>query len=156
MKNIKRNFLLPHCFQLIGWGLFVFGFIGFFGGLYLFNTLKLIPQSYSKYLTLLEYIIFYSSALFVGFSREKIEDELTMVTRFNSLAITAYTTFIVFVMFQLVLVVNQPFNLINWASHRPLYYFILTFINPITIFMLYILIFRVSLFRFRKSVKDEE
>jgi uncharacterized integral membrane protein len=94
--------------------------------------------------------------LFVGFSREKIEDELTMVTRFNSLAITAYTTFIVFVLFQLVLVVNQPFNLINWASHRPLYYFILKFINPITIFMLYILIFRVSLFRFRKSVKDEE
>ena len=156
MKNIKRNFLLPHCFQLIGWGLFVCGFMGFFGGLYLFNTLKLIPQSYSKYLTLLEYIIFYSSALFVGFSREKIEDELTMVTRFNSLTITAYTTFIVIVMFQLVLVVNQPFNLINWASHRPLYYFILTFINPITIFMLYILIFRVSLFRFRKSVKDEE
>lgn len=156
MKNIKRNFLLSHRFQLIGWGLFVFGFIGFFGGLYLFNDLRLIPQSYSKYFTLSEYIIFYLSTLFIGFSREKTEDELTMVTRFNSLAITAYITFIVFVMFKLVLVVNQPFNLINWTDHRLMYYIMMRFINPITIFMLYILIFRVSLFRFRKSVKDEE
>jgi len=156
MKSIRRNFFLPHYCQIIGWGLFVFGFVSFFAGLYLFNNLRLIPQSYSKYLTLLEYIVFYSSAILVGFSKEKVDDELVMITRFNSLAITAYISFILFLILQFLIAFNQPFHFLDLSTYRILYNAHVLLINPITIFMLYIAIFRISLFRYRKSTNDEE
>ena len=70
----KTSYLLPHSFQRVGWALLISLPVLFGLMLWLFNGLKLIPQSYSQFGTLVLYIVAALSALFVGLSEEKQED----------------------------------------------------------------------------------
>lgn len=146
-----KNYLLPHYFQKIGWGLFFFSFIFLFGSIYAFNTLKLFSQSNSHYATLILYIILLSSALFVAFSKEKIEDELLQKIRYSSIVVTAYAGFIFYVLILLIYSFNQSFDLLPTTLYR-----YLMLVNPITLFILYVLIFRVKLLISKRGMKNEE
>lgn len=152
---MKNNYLLPHCFQKIGWGCFILAFMLFFLGLYLFNELRLIPQTYSHYLTLLLRLIMYSSALFVAFSREKEEDEYIMSVRFSSIVIAVYIAFAIFILNSLILSFNASFHFLTVQSLIVLR----NFVNPVTMFVLYVAIFKVKLFKIRKAIiggRDEK
>ena len=85
----KTSYLLPHSFQRIGWALLIS--LPVLLGLVLltFNGLELIPQSYSQFGTLVLYIVAALSALFVGLSEEKQEDEFIQTLRMRSVANTA-------------------------------------------------------------------
>jgi len=146
-----KNYLLPHYFQKIGWGLFFFSFIFLFGSMYSFNTLKLFSQNNSHYATLLLYIILLFSALFVAFSKEKIEDELIQSIRYTSVVITAYTGFLLYTIILIVYAFNQSFAFLprTLSSY-------LMLVNPITLFILYVLIFRAKLFTSKREMKNEE
>ena len=149
---MKTNFfLLPHYFQKIGWGLFLFSFIFLVGSMYAFNTLKLFSQNNSHYTTLLLYIILLLSALFVAFSKEKIEDELIQSIRYTSIVITAYLGFLLFIIILIVYAFNQSFDFLP----RTLFTY-LRLVNPITMFILYVLIFRARLFTSKRGIKNEE
>lgn len=150
--NMKtKNLLLPHYFQKIGWGLFIFSFIFLVGAMYTFNTLKLFSQNNSHYATLTLYIILLLSALFVAFSKEKIEDELIQRIRYKSIVITAYIGFLLFIIILIMYAFNQSFDFLP----RPVFTY-LRFMNPLTMFMFYVLIFRVSLFISKNGIKNEE
>lgn len=146
-----KSYLLPHYFQKIGWGLFFFSFIFLFGSMYAFNTLKLFSQNNSHYATLLLYIILLFSALFVAFSKEKIEDELIQSIRYTSVVITAYTGFLLYTIILIVYAFNQSFAFLprTLSSY-------LMLVNPITLFILYVLIFRARLFTSKREMKNEE
>ena len=73
----KTSYLLPHSFQRIGWGLLIACPVLLVLNLWIFNGLKLIPQSYSQFGILVLYITAALSALFVGLSEEKQEDEFS-------------------------------------------------------------------------------
>lgn len=151
-----KSYLLPNYFKRTGWIIFVSGFVVFFAGLYAFNILKIIPQAYSRYLTLILYVLLYLSALFVGFSKEKIEDELTTTSRINSLAITAYISFIVFLFFQFAYAIAIAFRFLTADSYKLLETAKRILVSPIFLFMLYIIIFRVKIYKYNKGIKDEE
>ncbi len=145
----KNNFLLPHYFQKIGWGLFIFSFIFLGASLYAFNTLELFDQNYSRYSTLILYLILIFSALFVAFSKEKIEDEFIQNIRFTSIVITAYVSFLIFMLLWILYAFNHSFR---FSSFYP----DLGLINPVTMFILYVVIFRTRLFISKRRLKNEE
>ena len=105
-----KSFLLPNYFQKIGWGLFFFSFVFLFGSMYAFNTLKLFSQNNSHYATLLLYIILLFSALFVAFSKERIEDELIQNIRYTSIMINAYNGFLLYTVILIIYAFNQSFE----------------------------------------------
>lgn len=147
----SKSYLLPHYFQKIGWGLFFFSFVFLFGSMYAFNTLKLFSQNNSHYSTLLLYIILLFSALFVAFSKEKIEDELIQIIRYTSIVITAYTGFLLYIVILIVYAFNQSFYFLTRTLSS-----YLMLVNPISLFILYVLIFRARLLTYKRGIKNEE
>lgn len=147
----SKSYLLPHYFQKIGWGLFFFSFVFLFGSLYAFNTLKLFSQNNSHYSTLLLYIILLFSALFVAFSKGKIEDELIQIIRYTSIVITAYTGFLLYIVILIVYAFNQSFYFLTRTLSS-----YLMLVNPISLFILYVLIFRARLLTYKRGIKNEE
>lgn len=146
-----RSYLLPNYFQKIGWGLFLFSFVFLFGSMYAFNTLQLFSQNDSHYATLLLYIILLFSALFVAFSKEMVEDELIQSIRYTSVVISAYIGFLFYAIILILYAFNQSFDFFPRTLSR---YFKL--VNPITLFILYVLIFRARLFTSKRGMKNEE
>jgi hypothetical protein len=148
-----NNFLLPHYFQKIGWSLFIFSFIYFAVDLYAFNILELFDQNYSRYGTMILYLLLIFSALFVAFAKEKIEDELIQNIRFTSIVITAYISFSIFMIVWIFYAINHAFR---FLPMDPKIWIYLRSINPVTMFMLYVVIFRTRLFISKRGLKNEE
>ena len=146
-----KSYLLPHYFQKIGWGLLLFSFVFLFGSLFAFNSLKLFSQNNSHYATFILVILLISSAFFVAFSKEKIEDELILKIRYSSVVITAYLGFILYMVMLLIFQVNRSFEFFTSK-------FIVTFsyLNPLTLFFIYVIIFRTRLFIFNNRSRNEE
>ena len=149
----KTSYLLPHSFQRIGWALLIALPVLLGLMLWIFNGLKLIPQSYSKFGTLLLYIVMALSALFVGLSEEKQEDEFIQTLRLRSVANTAWLCFILTIVLFLVVDFFEAFRL---PGRTNLWYDYQRFSNILFAFFLYIVIFRFRLYRYRKEASHEE
>ena len=149
----KTSYLLPHSFQRIGWALLIalpvlFGFM-----LLIFNGLKWIPQHYSQFGTLVLYIVAALSALFVGLSEEKQEDEFIQTLRLRSVANTAWICFILMIVSAMVVDVFQAFRI---QGGNGFFYSYKMFNSLIFAFFLYIVIFRFRLFKYRQEAKCQE
>lgn len=149
----KTSYLLPHPFQRIGWALLItlpilLGLI-----LWVFNGLELIPQSYSQFGTLVLYIVAALSALFVGLSEEKQEDEFIQTLRLRSVANTAWICFILMIVSAIVVDICQAFR-VSWMTSPFAFYKM--FNSLIFAFFLYIVIFRFRLYKYRKEATRQE
>ena len=149
----KTSYHLPHSFQRIGWALLIalpvlFGFM-----LLIFNGLKWIPQHYSQFGTLVLYIVAALSALFVGLSEEKQEDEFIQTLRLRSVANTAWICFILMIVSAMVVDVFQAFRI---QGGNGFFYSYKMFNSLVFAFFLYNAIFRFRLYKYRKEVEHEE
>ena len=151
MNMDRKHYLLPHSFQRIGWALLIACPILFGFSLLLFNELKLIPQSYSQFGTLVLYLAAAFSALFVGLSKEKQEDEFIQAIRLRSIAQTAYICFVLMILSAIIVDIRAAFRLSTVAL--PFYRM---FNSLIFAFFVYIAIFRFRLFKYRKEASHEE
>ena len=149
----KTSYLLPHSFQRIGWALLIALPILTGLMLWIFNGLKLIPQHYSQFGTLVLYIVAALSALFVGLSEEKQEDEFIQTLRLRSVANTAWICFILMIASAIVVDVCQAFR-VQWMT-TPFQVYKM-FNSLIFAFFLYIVIFRFRLFKYRKEAGRQE
>lgn len=160
-KNIrnmeKKSYLLPHGFQTLGWCLFGSLFLLLPLELLVWNKWQLIPQTYSQHGTSLLYFIAFASAFFVGFSREKQEDEFIATLRSKSVMLTACVMFLLMILYGLCYAV--------WSSVHPApgafwrYFFNVWQLtgNILFAFMLYVAIFRINYWHYKwESRKDEE
>ena len=149
----RKQYLLPHSFQRIGWALLIacpilFGII-----LLLFNGLRLIPQSYSQFGTLALYLTAAFAALFVGLSEEKQEDEFIQSLRLRSIAQTAYICFVLMILSAILVDTLVAFRVQNRSAFFSFYQL---FNSIIFAFFVYIVIFRYRLFKYRKEASHEE
>ena len=149
----RKNYLLPHSFQRIGWVLLIALPILFGLMLWIFNGLKLIPQSYSQFGTLVLYIVAALAALFIGLSEEKQEDEFIQTLRLRSVACSAWICFILMIISAILVDIGEAFRFEGRSSLIPLYR---VFNSLIFAFFLYIIIFRYRLFKYRKEASHEE
>ena len=149
----KTSYLLPHSFQRIGWALLIACpiLLGLF--LWIFNGLQLIPQQYSRFGTLVLYIAAALSALFVGLSEEKQEDEFIQTLRLRSVANTAWICFILMIVSAMAVDICQAFRITGIGV---LLYSYKAFNSIIFAFFLYIIIFRFRLYKYRKEADHEE
>ena len=144
-----KHYLLPHSFQRVGWALLIC--VPILLGLvpWVFNDLKLIPQHYSRYGTLVLEIVAALSAFFVGLSEEKQEDEFIQSIRLRSIANTAWICFTLMILLILAECVCVAFRVSTPPVHR-------MFGSLIFAFFVYIVIFRYRLFKYRKEASHEE
>jgi hypothetical protein len=145
-----KNYLLPHNFQKIGWGIFIFSFILLLALEYVFDTLKLFNQNNNYLPGLILYIIIMFSMYFVAFSKEKIEDELIQSVRYSSIVFTVLAGFISYIIVLIIFAFNKSINFLPYTTT------IFMIVNPITLFILYVLIFRTRLFIFKRGLKNAE
>ena len=149
----KKSYLLPHSFQRLGWALLIACPIILGLDLWLFNGIKLIPQSYSQFGTLVLYVAAALSALFVGLSEEKQEDEFIQTLRLQSIANTAWVSFLLMIISAMVVDVLQAFRIpvtgVIWSCYN-------VFSSIIFAFFLYIIIFRVRLYIYQKEARSNE
>ena len=149
----KKSYLLPHSFQRIGWILLIACPVVLALALWLFNGLELIPQRYSRFGTLVIYIMAALSALFVGLSEERQEDEFIQTLRLRSVACTAWICFVLMIVSALLVDINTAFRFSDGMALNRCYN---VFNSIIFAFFLYIVIFRVQLYKFKKEAGDEE
>ena len=149
----KTTYLLPHSFQRIGWALLIACPVLLGLVLLVFNGIKLIPQSYSHFGTLVLYIAAALSALFVGLSEEKQEDEFIQSLRLRSIANTAWICFILMIVSAMAVDICQAFGI---SGTNALWYCYRVFDSIIFAFFLYIVIFRFRLYKYRKEAGNEE
>ena len=149
----RNNYLLPHSFQRIGWGLLIALPVLFGLELWLFNGIKLIPQDYSRFGTLVLYLAAALSALFVGLSEERQEDEFIESIRLRSVACTAWICFTLMIISALLVDVKEAFRL---EGGNTLFQWYRVFNSIIFAFFLYIVIFRYRLYKYRKEASYEE
>lgn len=153
----KKSYLLPHKYQIVGWCLFGAIFVVFALEMLVWNTWELIPQKYSKHGTMVLYLLAFGSAFLVGFSQEKQEDEFIASLRRKSVMITVCVMFFAMIAYGLLYAI--------WSSVHPTtgnfwrYFFMVWRItgNVLFAFMLYVVLFRISYWRYKwESRKDEE
>ena len=121
--------------------------------LWTFNGLELIPQSYSQFGTLVLYIVAALSALFVGLSEEKQEDEFIQTLRMRSVANTAWICFILTIVTAMIVDVFVAFRI---QGGDPFLYSHKIVNSLIFAFFVYIVIFRFRLYKYRKEADHEE
>ena len=145
----QKSYLLPHSFQRVGWALLIC--VPILLGLvpWVFNDLKLIPQHYSRFGTLVLEIVAALSASLVGLSEEKQEDEFIQSIRLRSIANTAWICFTLMILLILAECVCGAFRVSMPPVHR-------FFGSLIFAFFVYIVIFRFRLFKYRKEASHEE
>ena len=130
-----KTILFPHCFQKIGWCIFVLGVISGictlasdYGTGSLVNNIAIIG-------TIL-------GAIFATCSREKIEDEMVRQIRLNSLLVALYVNYAVLIVCSL-LVYDLDFLLVMMY-------------NMFTILLIFMVVFRYRMWRLNKEMKNEE
>ena len=148
----KTSYLLPHSFQRIGWALLIALPVLFGLMLLLFNGLKLIPQHYSQFGSLVLYIVMALSALFIGLSEEKQEDEFIQTLRLRSIANTAWICFILIIVSAMDVDICEAFGI----PGRERFWMQYARRDTIFAFFLYIVIFRYRLYKYRKEASHEE
>jgi hypothetical protein len=145
-----KNYLLPHNFQKIGWGIFIISFFLLLASNYASDTLKLFNKDNHYLPGFILYIFTMFSMYFVAFSREKIEDELIQSVRYSSIVFTVLTGFISYTIILIIFAFNKAINFLPFNT------IIFMIVNPITLFILYVLIFRTRLFMFKRGLKNAE
>ena len=148
-----NRYLLPHSFQRVGWALLIACPILFGIFLWLFNGAELIPQQYSRFGTLIIYLVAAFSALFVGLSEEKQEDEFIHSLRLRSVALTAFVCFVLMILSAVIVDTLVAFRVQNMGVFFSFYQL---FNSIIFAFFVYIVIFRYRLYKYRKEASHEE
>ena len=149
----KQHYLLPHSYQRIGWALLIACPILFGIFLWLFNGIELIPQKYSRIGMLIIYLVAAFSALFVGLSEEKQEDEFIHSLRLRSVALTAFVCFVLMMISAILVDVMAAFRFPNTDLFALIFR---SFNSIIFAFFVYIIIFRFRLYKYNKEASHEE
>lgn len=136
-----KNILFPHVFQLIGWIMFVPSLIA--GALILTDHLS-ISTTVILDIVINDIVIIgiVLGALFIVCSKEKIEDEMTQSIRLTSLLTSIYVYVALFIICTLA---------INDFS-----YLLFAVINLVLFPIIFMFIFRIDMYRYRKMFKNEE
>jgi len=150
MKN--RTYLLPHSFQKAGWILLVLVPVVFCLGLLIFN-LRLIPQIYSRYFTMISYMVLFTGIFMLTFSKEKEEDEMIMSIRRYSVSFAAAITFILYITASLAVAFIDGFRGFRFPEIYKFHSMISNIMTPI---LIYLVRFRISIWKMRRQCREEQ
>ena len=147
-----NNFLLPFRFKKLGWGILVAVPVVFVVLLGLFHA-DLIPQMISRYMTMVLYMMLFVGMFMVVLSQEKEEDEMIRSIRSRSVSLSAFITFALYIVMSLVLAFVHGFRSLECSGIYKIHEMISNIMTP---FLIYLLIFRISIWKMRKECREEQ
>ena len=151
MNTQKKVFLLPYKCQVVGWFIVGAALLVMIGSFF-FGLDSMLLIRFQIYGILLLYVGFF----LVGFAREKMEDEFTLHLRTSS-ALTAMLVICALrILFNTIVAIFQIPGPMDKDLHDMIKDLINGFTSFGTVFILYIILYKIRLGRYNKEVADEE
>ena len=155
----SKTYMLPYRFRKCGYGLIIASVLSFVLGLLMANVWEIIPQTYTRFISMVMYLLFFLGIFMIVMTEEKDEDEMIDSIRRRSIATTAFIAFGFFMVINLVMAFLHGFRSLQSMElvsslMTVMTGTLLTSIN--TYVILYLIIFRISLWRMRRQCKEEQ
>ena len=130
-----KNLLFPHAFQKVGWVIFA---VGILCGAYI--ELARFDSSYT--LNNVAIIGIVVGALLATCSREKVEDEMTLQMRLDSLLVALYINYGLLIVASLLVYDLEFLNVMVY--------------NMFSVLLIFMVVFRYKVWRAKKGAENEE
>ena len=157
MKN--RTYMLPHSFRKYGYGLLVASVLSFALGLLMANVWEIIPQTHTRFISMVMYLLFFLGIFTVVMTEEKEEDEMIDSIRCRSIAVTAFIAFGFSMVINLVMAFLHGFRSLQSMSFVTSLVTVLTgtgLTSVNTYIILYLIIFRISILKMRRQYREDQ
>ena len=157
MKN--KTYMLPYRFRNWGYGLIIASVLSLVLGLLMANVWEIIPQTHTRFISMVMYLLFFLGIFVIVMTEEKDEDEMIDSIRRRSIAATAFIAFGFFMVINLVMAFLHGFRSLQSMSFMSSLVTVLTgtgLTSVNTYIILYLIIFRISIWKMRKQCKEDQ
>ena len=157
MKN--KTYMLPYRFRNWGYGLIIASVLSLVLGLLMANVWEIIPQTHTRFISMVMYLLFFLGIFVIVMTEEKDEDEMIDSIRRRSIAATAFIAFGFFMVINLVMAFLHGFRCLQSMSFVSSLVTVLTgtgLTSVNTYIILYLIIFRISIWKMRKQSKEDQ
>ena len=157
MKN--KTYMLPYRFRKCGYGLIIASVLSLVLGLFMANVWEIIPQTHTRFISMVMYLLFFLGIFVIVMTEEKDEDEMIDSIRRRSIAMTAFIAFGFFMVINLVMAFLHGFRSLQSMSFVSSLVTVLTgtgLTSVNTYIILYLIIFRISIWKMRKQCKEDQ
>ena len=157
MKN--KTYMLPYRFRNWGYGLIIASVLSLVLGLLMANVWEIIPQTHTRFISMVMYLLFFLGIFVIVMTEEKDEDEMIDSIRRRSIAVTAFIAFGFFMVINLVMAFLHGFRSPQSMSFVSSLVTVLTgtgLTSVNTYIILYLIIFRISIWKMRKQCKEDQ
>ena len=160
MKN--KTYMLPYRFRKCGYGLIIASVLSLVLGLLMANVWEIIPQTHTRFISMVMYLLFFLRIFVIVMTEEKDEDEMIDSIRRRSIAATAFIAFGIFVVTNLLMSFLHGFRNLYSVSFVSSLVSVLTgngIANGLrsidTYIVIYLIIFRISIWKMRIQSKED-
>ena len=160
MKN--KTYMLPYRFRKCGYGLIIASVLSLVLGLLMANVWEIIPQTHTRFISMVMYLLFFLGIFVIVMTEEKDEDEMIDSIRRRSIATTAFIAFGIFVVTNLLMSFLLGFKTLYSVSFVSSLVSVLTgngIANGLrsidTYIIIYLIIFRISIWKMRIQSKED-
>ena len=157
MKN--KSYMLPYRFRKYGYGLIIASVLSLVLGLLMANVWEIIPQTHTRFISMVMYLLFFLGIFVIVMTEEKDEDEMIDSIRRRSIATTAFIAFGFFMVINLVMAFLRGFRSLQSMSFVSSLVTVLTgtgLTSVNTYIILYLIIFRISIWKMRRQCKEDQ
>ena len=161
MKN--KSYMLPYRFRKCGYGLIIASVLSFVLGLLMANVWGIIPQTHTRIISMVMYLLFFLGIFVIVMTEEKDEDEMIDSIRRRSIATTAFIAFGIFMVTNLLMAFLYGFRSQYSVSFISSLVSVLTgngIANGLrsidTYIIIYLIIFRISIWKMRMQCKEDQ
>ena len=157
MKN--KTYMLPYRFRNWGYGLIIASVLSLVLGVLMANVWEIIPQTHTRFISMVMYLLFFLGIFVIVMTEEKDEDEMIDSIRRRSIATTAFIAFGFFMVINLVMAFLHGFRSLQSMSFVSSLVTVLTgtgLTSVNTYIILYLIIFRISIWKMRKQCKEDQ
>ena len=151
--------MLPYRFRKYGYGLIIASVLSLVLGLLMANVWEIIPQTHTRFISMVMYLLFFLGIFVIVMTEEKDEDEMIDSIRRRSIAATAFIAFGFFMVINLVMAFLHGFRSLQSMSFVSSLVTVLTgtgLTSVNTYIILYLIIFRISIWKMRKQCKEDQ
>ena len=157
MKN--KTYMLPYRFRKCGYGLIIASVLSLVLGVLMANVWEIIPQTHTRFISMVMYLLFFLGIFTVVMTEEKEEDEMIDSIRRRSIAVTAFIAFGFFMVINLVMAFLHGFRSLQSMSLVTSLVTVLTgtgLTSVNTYIILYLIIFRISILKMRRQYREDQ
>ena len=160
MKN--KTYMLPWRFRKCGYGLIIASALSSVLGLLMANVFEIIPQTHTRFISMVMYLLFFLGIFVIVMTEERDEDEMIDSIRRRSIAATAFIALGLFMITNLLMsflhgfrnLYSMPFisSMVTILTGNGISYGLRSIDTYIII---YLIIFRISIWNMRRQCRED-